>query len=325
MIGAVALQGMEWQMDVVLHIGAHRTASTSFQAYMRANLDLLAQQGVGFWGPRRTRDGVLAGIIPANGSPRSARQMRMARGRIGLALERVRLQGLHTLVISDENVIGAPRRNIRDMALYRDAGDRLSRHVAAFGGRITRIAVSIRSIDSYWPSVLAYAIARGQPLPSAHRLEVISAQTRGWRDVITDLAEAAPGVDIVVLPHDSYGGRPDLRLDAMVSAPSRLPAAAAWSWLNRAPDLAGLRDVLILRGEDPDLLGQGEGGYQPFSPVQVARMGEIYQDDLFWLHAGADGLARLMTENTRQQTGPIPRRVSLAKGQDDDRQQGRMA
>lgn len=320
-----SLQGIMTLMEVVLHIGAHRTASTSFQAYMRANAAELGTQGVGFWGPHRTRDGLFAGIIPANGSPRLARQARMARGRIALALERARLQGLQSLVISDENVIGAPRRNLKDTVLYRGAGERLARHVAAFGGQLTRIALSIRDFDSYWASAFAYAINRGHPLPSPQLLDTISQQTRGWRDVITDLANAAPGVEIIVMPHETYAGMPDRRLALMVGRPITVPARDCRLWLNRAPDLARLRDTLMLRGEDPDLLGLDTGRYHPFDPAQTARLRELYQDDLFWLQAGADGMASLMIEKARDQTGTSPQRDPLARGQDYDRQQGRMA
>lgn len=45
-------------MDIILHLGAHRTASTSFQRYMRSVSDALAAGGTGFWGPGRTRKGL---------------------------------------------------------------------------------------------------------------------------------------------------------------------------------------------------------------------------------------------------------------------------
>lgn len=51
-------------MDVILHIGAQRTATTSFQAYMRANSADLSAQGIGYWGPHRTRrGGVLSPLV----------------------------------------------------------------------------------------------------------------------------------------------------------------------------------------------------------------------------------------------------------------------
>ncbi len=312
-------------MDITLHIGAHRTASTSFQAYMRANAADLADQGIGFWGPGRTRDGLFSGIIPVNGSPRLARQARMARGRIAVALDRAATNGTTALIVSDENIIGAPRRNLRDTALYRGAGERMARHIAAFGEQVSRIVLAIRSFDSYWPSILAYGINRGHALPSAGLLNAISEQRRSWRDVITDLSCAAPGVELFVLPHETYGGMPERRLQIMAMDGLQAPAHKHRLWLNRAPDIEVLRSALALRGEDPCMLGAGDGQYQPFDAAQTARLRELYLDDLFWLESGADGLATLMTEKTRDQTGISPQRDALARGQENDRQKGRVA
>jgi len=312
-------------MDIILHLGAHRTATTSFQSYVRHNLADLTAQGMGFWGPSRTRGGLFAGIIPVNGSPRITRQARMAKGRIALHLDRAQVNGTRVLIVSDENVIGAPRRNLRDLMLYRGAGERMARHAAAFGGQITRVVLSIRAFDSYWPSVLAYGVARGHALPQPAQLEGIAAKGRGWRDVITDLACALPGAEIVVLPHEIYGGMPERRLEIMAGGLIEGPRHHHRICLNRAPDLEALRLCLVLRGEDPDLLDKGPGRYDPFTPDQQARLRELYQDDLFWLAAGADGLATLMTENKRDQTGPNPRRGTLTRGKDNDQQEGRVA
>ena len=312
-------------MDVILHIGAHRTASTSFQAYLRANSARLEEQGICFWGPRRTRSGLFSGIIPMNGSPRLERQARMAKGRIALQIERAKIKGMQHLIVSEENVIGAPRRNLRDTMLYRGAGERMARHAAAFGGRITRVVLSIRAFDSYWPSTIAFGIARGHAVPDPQMLEAMSAQTRGWREVITDLALALPEVELLVLPHETYGGMPERRLQIMTAGTAEPPLTQHRLWLNRAPDMAALRQCLILRGQDPALLGPGEGRYDPFDATQKARLRELYQDDLFWLAAGADGLATLKTEKTRDQTGANPQRDPLTRGQDNDQQEGRVA
>lgn len=314
-------------MDIVFHLGAHRTATTSFQSYIRHNLADLTTQGVGFWGPSRTRGGLFAGIIPVNGSPRLSRQARMAKGRIALHLDRAKVQGTRVLIVSDENVLGTPRRNMRDLVPYRGAGERMARHAEAFGGRITRVILSIRDFDSYWPSVLAFAVARGHGLPTPAQLDRIAMQARGWREVITDLACAIPGVEILVLPHEIYAGMPERRLEIMTAGQVRAPLHHHRVWLNRAPDLAALRQALILRGENPDLLGPetATGRYAPFTPAQSARLRELYQDDLFWLSAGADGLATLVTENTRDQTGTTSQRGTLTRGKDDDQQEGRVA
>lgn len=312
-------------MDVILHIGAHRAASTSFQAYLRANAAALEGQGLCFWGPRRTRSGLFAGIIPTNGSPRLERQARMAKGRIALQIERMKIRGMGRLIVTDENMIGAPRRNLRDTMLYRGAGERMARHAEAFGGRITRVVLSIRAFDRYWPSALAYGIARGHALPEPGMLEAISVQKRGWRDIITDLSCALPGVELLVLPHETYGGLPEQRLHIMTAGAVAAPLFQHRLWLNRGPDMAALRQCLVLRGQDPAALGPGEGRYDPFNATQKSRLRELYQDDLFWLAAGADGLATLMTEKTCDQTGTSPQHDPLTRGQDNDQQEGRVA
>ena len=314
-------------MDIILHLGAHRTASTSFQSYMRHNLADLTAQGVGFWGPSRTRGGLFAGIIPANGSPRLSRQARMAKGRIALHLDRAQVHGTRVMIVSDENVLGTSRRNFRDLMLYRGAGERMARHADAFGGKISRVVLSIRDFDRYWPSVLAYVAGRGNGLPTPAQLDRIATQTRGWRDVITDLACALPGVEILVLPHEVYAGIPERRLEIMTAGKVRAPLHHHRVWLNRAPDLPSLRNILTLRGENPDLLGPdtATGRYDPFTPAQSARLREMYQDDLFWLSAGADGLATLITENRRDQAGTNPPGDILTRVKDDDQQEGRVA
>lgn len=43
-------------MDLILHFGAHRCATSSFQEYMSINSVALKRQGIGYWGPERTRE-----------------------------------------------------------------------------------------------------------------------------------------------------------------------------------------------------------------------------------------------------------------------------
>lgn len=283
-------------MDVILHIGAHRTATTSFQGYMRDNAPALAEAGIGFWGPRRVRGGVLTGVIPVPGPLSPARQFDRARGRIAVNLARAEAQGTRQLVISEENVPGSPRGNLRRQRLYPDAGLRMAAFAAAFDGRLTRIVLSVRALDQYWRSVLTFAVARGHPMPEAALLDRLVTQPRSWREVICDLALAAPGVEILVLPHERFAGLPEHRLARMLGRETAegLPRTHARHWLNRAPDAATLRALTggPVMGGVP-VRGAEEGLWQPFDGAQCAALREVTQDDLFWLAAGAEGLARL--------------------------------
>ena len=154
-------------MDVTLHIGAHRTATTSFQGYLRNNAAELAAKGIRIWEPRQTRGGLLTGIIPVAGRGSAQAQLDAAQARIAEAMEDARSDGARHVVISDENMMGAPRRNLRDASLYADIGPRLSRCAEAFGRWLTRVVLSIRPLDSFWRSTLCFC--RGARAQGADR------------------------------------------------------------------------------------------------------------------------------------------------------------
>lgn len=310
-------------MDIILHLGAHRTATTSFQYYMRKNARGLRDSGIGFWGPREMRGGLLAGALPQPGLLAPERQLARARGRVSLRLEAARHAGLRHLVISEENLIGSTRRNLRERRLYPDAGQRLARYAALFDGRITRAVICIRALDSYWMSAMAYAVARGARMPLATDLERVAQDGRGWRALIADLACALPDVPIVVLTHDSVAGRPEAKLRAMTDMTDP-PLRHAREWLNRAPDAARLRALVAERGGDAQAIGTDEGPWRPFGDAQRAVLAETWADDLFWLHAGADGLARL-TEETRPEDAGHTRTGPTTEGQGHDIEERRLA
>ena len=72
-------------MDIILHLGAHRTGAASFQCYLRSVDAELAGLGIGFWGPQRTRQGLFHGLYDA--------QPNRAPGRVRLAVEASRRRG----------------------------------------------------------------------------------------------------------------------------------------------------------------------------------------------------------------------------------------
>jgi hypothetical protein len=286
-------------MDVILHVGAHRTATTTFQTYLRQNRDVLAGTGIGFWGPWRTRNGLLSGVADR---PAKASDAKRARGRVQLALHAAGQRGVTRLVVSDENMLGSTRQSLRAGRLYPAAGERIARVSEGFG-RVHRIVLSVRSLDAWWASSMAFLIPRGQPLPSEARIAQIAESPRTWRHLVTDLACACPQAEIVVVPFECYADNPGAQLALMTGLrhpPATRPGAI---WKNRHLDLPDLRRIVAERGEDPALLPEGSGRWQPFSTEQALRLREAYADDLFWLEAGADGLATYKQDlNTTRQT-----------------------
>ena len=308
-------------MQTCLHLGAHRCATTSFQEYLRQNAAELAGQGIGFWGPRRTRKGLFHGVLPVPSVGRNRDLTKRAQGRVKMNLAKSTALGLEHLVISDENLIGSVRSNLRLSGLYSGVGERMARYNEAFDGSISSVALNIRSLENYWTSALAYAVARGHRVPHYLQLQHIAEGSRSWRDVITDIACAMPGVSIKVLPFETFGGRPELQLELLTGC--RAPKSHARVRLNASLRLQDLKAHLF--GAAVEALPEGEGRWRPFDAGQTAMLRENYADDLMWLAAGADGLAQLVTDPEQPAAGENLPQNELTRGRPHDKQDRRLA
>ncbi|MFY9211507.1 MAG: hypothetical protein WAO69_10300 [Aestuariivita sp.] len=312
--GAAIWQKAQNLMDVILHIGAHRCASTSFQHYMRANSGLLQQGGIGFWGPLRTRSGLFRGIQPGP-------EIRLNRNLTGRAIGRVQLRcaqsansGTRTLVVSDENMMGSMRANLRLAELYSGAGERMSRFGEAFNGYVTDVVLNIRSLETYWSSTLGYNASKGRGLPRAGLLTRLVNAPRSWRDVVTDIARAIPHARVRVLPFESFAGAPDAQLACLVQGP--VPRNGALVHINPSPTLPELRAICDRADSN---LPTVDGAWMPFCEADRAILRETYADDLFWLAGGADGLAELVEFPALYKTGEHLSQPDMTRGRHDDK------
>jgi hypothetical protein len=119
-------------MDVVLHVGAHRTASTTFQKTLGANGAALAEAGIVYWGPKCTRSGLFDGLIGAPERLDAARRLAGLR-RVALRARRAERAGARILLVSEENVLGSMRAAVSGGGFYADAGPRVAAVAEAFG------------------------------------------------------------------------------------------------------------------------------------------------------------------------------------------------
>lgn len=293
-----ALSKGAYAMKTILHIGAHRTASTSFQTYMRRHAEELREDGLGYWGPFRTRKGLFSGILPGKMPGLLKDTAERAKGRIALQRIKAEDMGIQTLLVSDENMLGTVRKSLISKKLFPDAGMRMARFSEAFDGQIDRVVISIRSQDLWWRSAGAFSVTRGMGLPTGEDRAQIAQGLRGWRDVVTEVACALPeGTDIQVLPFESYAGRADAMLLAATGFQG--PAPLATDWFNKAPSGKEISDLLSARGTRQDVPTDANGRWQAFDVEQEAALRELYEDDMFWLRAGADGLATLTEDPER--------------------------
>ncbi|WP_371155011.1 hypothetical protein [Jannaschia sp. 2305UL9-9] len=277
---------------ITLHLGAHRTGTTSLQSLLEAHAVPLQQAGVAVWTPDVTRSGMMTGLLGDPGRRPRARDTVANRAAAKVSMRRGLMAqgGVSRLVISDQAVLGGLRENLLLGRLYPSAGARLSRFAQAVPG-IDQICLAIRSPDAWWASAVSQLIMRGfAPLDTGTRLAILRSR-RGWRNVIEDLAKAAPHARIVVWTHEELAARP---ADAFALLTGEDAERAAGPATNVAPGLAALRARLADEDCAVELPGVGDT-YAPFTPDERAALRAAHARDLTWLREGADGLATFAT------------------------------
>jgi hypothetical protein len=275
---------MGWNMDVILHIGAHRTGTSSLQAWLMQNEEVLADTGTAVWGPERTRAGLFAGLIkrPDLVNGEDERAARRAATRIRMEIDRLEEAGVQRLIVSEENVMGTMPVCLDHATLYPDLRGRLDRVAEAFGPHLTGVALSVRRSDQWWASVLAVAQARGADAPGARLLDRLAQHPRSWRRVV-QVVRSAFGLPVTVWSFEGLLGAHAAQLRAMA------PGAGLPS---------GLYEQHCVRNAAPRVAAWGQGApatggntrYMPFSTRQRGEMTLRYLEDLAWLRSAPPGV-----------------------------------
>ncbi|UWQ20654.1 hypothetical protein [Jannaschia sp. W003] len=275
-------------MELILHLGAHRTATSSLQRLLDLNEAALAAAGVAAWTPRLTRSGVMAGLMGDPGRRDARRDLAAFRsaGRVSLRQEALAARGVRRLVISDENMLGGLRENRALAKLYPTAAARLERVTAALGAP-ARVHLAIRAPDAWWTSAFVHLMLRGHRPPDADTLAAAVRARRGWRQVVEDVAAAFPGAALSVWSYEDWGARPGETFEHVTGV---APARAGVPVVNGSPTAAALQQRLGEEGHAASLPALA-GAYAPFTPDQRAELRARHADDLAWLADGADGLA----------------------------------
>jgi hypothetical protein len=305
-------------MEILLHVGAHRTATTTLQRMLGQSGVALQQSGLAYWGPKRCRGGLFDGLYGPGAALPPRRPGRAVR-RIALQANMAAAMGAAMLFVSEENMLGTMRRNAEAQTLYPDAGARVAGFAAGFAGHGLTIGLSLRCYDAYWASVLGWRMRRGGPLPRPTLCDRLVTQPRRWRDVVADLARTVPGARVAVWTHEAMAERPDALVSRLTGC--RLALSGMQDRHNATPSLADLRGYLEDIGADPALARGAAGRFMPFDADQRRAMRDQYAEDLAWLAAGAGGLADYLDEAGARTLRP----TGQGRGQPDDGEAGRLA
>ncbi|EEX08067.1 conserved hypothetical protein [Ruegeria lacuscaerulensis ITI-1157] len=260
-------------MEVILHCGAHRCATTSFQGYMTENAQSLEHLGLVYWGPERARS------IGLNNLDKLTPEVCAGLQR---DLDACMHRGARAVLISQENFVGSMVRNFACASLYPNARERGYLLAKAFGGRVSKIALNIRSLDMYWASAAAYLFKRRNKSFEPERWSRIANGNRSWRDVIMDFSGAFPGTAFQVFPFEEFCGQQRAQLEILTGL--------------AVPDT----------GKSYALNGTSRPAPHGLNAQQSMKLSIEYAYDLAWLAAGADGLAELVSHTGTHDRGIAP-------------------
>ncbi len=299
-------------VDVIIHIGAHRTASTALQHHLATHRDIVAEGGGVYWGPKVTRGGLFRGAIGGL-EPALAWQRRRFNGRCAMRADAVRQTGATHLIISDENMLGSLRATLEDTILYRDAGRRISAHAEGFARHRVTVGICVRSYVDWWTSAMAFRLSRGGPLPRVNLREHLVTQPRRWRHIIEEIARVLPDATVMVWTYEALGHQPDRILHDLCGIATP-PASDIRQ--NARPSADKLRQQMAEFGIDPQEFHWPDGQFMPFTAHEAEALNAQYAEDLAWLAAGAGGLADFIDAPAVQISNETAEQTADGRGTD---------
>ena len=278
-------------MELALHIGAHRTGTTSLQQGLRKAAEALAAAGVTVWGPDQMRvpgrHHHARNLRRAGTDPEAARAAAGARAEVAAAQAALMRGGCKRLVVTEENLLGTMEGNLASAALYPHAASNLAAARDLLGRVPGEVVLAVRDYAGYWTSAYAQCVLMREMPP--FDAPALTAAPRGWPEVVADVAAVFPEAWLTVLLYGPGCAAEVLEalLPGGLAGAVRLPARAS----NAALSARGLRKFAALRRRtgpfDParrratvtEMRKIGGPPFQPFNARDVRLLAARFEDD----------------------------------------------
>ncbi len=276
---------------VIVHLGAHRTATTLLQQTLTKNSEMLRQAGVELLVPPRTRRQVFDGLIkrPSLRSDEDEQTAAQSARKLRNRFRKFKDDDNTNLFVSEENILGT-MRDCRDCTeLYPELVQRLEPYREAFA-QVDCIVIGIRNTHHWWCSALAYTVGEYAALPTSDEIKAIAKSSRTWADIISDVKESFPDVPVVVREHP-YAPR---SIGVDLANQTDLKQLAEIAPLDKVSNSAASEDALRrkLEARDGDSSGLREmmpgGVFDPFDQTQTNNLNERFESDVAVLQASKD-------------------------------------
>ena len=303
-------------VELILHMGAHRTATTTFQKFLKHNAAVLEEENISAIGADVTRAGLLTGLMchPDTATAEKDRRAHRAAGLVRLMLAEKTRHQFGQVILSEPDLMGNISENITTGRLYPTAAARFTRMHKAFDSHLSRIVLCIRSYDSWWVSQFAAGIMQGHAMPDLAQMDRLVTQPRRWRMLVEDLNAAFPGAEILVLPYESFGADVARSLGVMTGVVTDGLSPLQQKRHAIAPSTRCLKEIVTDRGERPadNSLEDLGASWNPLPADHTAALQDAYREDLTWLRMQKNKKITLIDD-----TGREPAWEEDQRGQDD--------
>ena len=192
---------------VLVHLGAHKTASTHFNRLLRKNSHLTTQFSVAV--PRKDEIRALVTRRLSGGNLKESGPMR---GEVVTALA----QGARTLFLSDENILGTPNRLVQNGVMYPAAGKRVRAALRLLGNGPVELMLAVREPGSFAVSSWGEAMRSWGYLDFRSYIGADPMPSLRWTQLVRRILAAREGLTLTVWTFESYRDRvPDLVADVL--------------------------------------------------------------------------------------------------------------
>lgn len=276
-------------MDITLHIGAHKTASTHLQQALAQARPALARRGVSLLGPPQLRKPELRFGAYLGGNSADP-QAHAATLRAVLTGETPRL------IVTEENILGnAHNPDMIETRRFYPRGESRLRVLSSLlpPGRVT-IALAIRDPAEFLVSAYGQRLASGVLQGFEDYIAGLDPAELRWSELVERLQAAIPGAQWVVWRYEDYPANLPRVLQALagpagaVVRPAErvvhpgISAPAQSALMDAAPGLRGL-DKAAVRAQVAALRERFRKGdfprFDPFPTDVKARSAVAYSED----------------------------------------------
>jgi hypothetical protein len=209
-----------------VHLGAHRTGTSSFQMMLAQNRDLLAREGYDIAYPGR--DDIPQGDLRLR-LPHPRNQAQWESDFVPQAtreLARFATPDSHALILSEENIPGR-MIHFADGQFYPAAEARLQTLAAAARAPVLRAVLVVRAYAELYVSAWRKRAEDNHSLPFADGRQNMLRMKRGWPDLVRLIFRHLKVQELVVIDYARRGRSVDtvrMLVPELVQVPLREPA-----------------------------------------------------------------------------------------------------